>query len=118
MTAKLIDMRERLLDAADLVVDFATLGEYGIEPEPVRECERRTPSPASSAARRGPWASPPARTTRSTTARACPSGSPPSFRVAQPASPASTAATVRRATSSVRAMLSGSRFSGVSVGQW
>ena len=41
MTAKLIDIRERLLDAADLVVDFATLGEYGIEPEPVRRCERR-----------------------------------------------------------------------------
>jgi hypothetical protein len=38
---KLIDIRERLLDAADLVVDFATLGEYGIEPEPVAECERR-----------------------------------------------------------------------------
>jgi hypothetical protein len=42
MTAKLIDIRERLLDAADLVVDFATLGEYGIEPEPARECERRS----------------------------------------------------------------------------
>ena len=41
MTAKIIDIRERLLDAADLVVDFATLGEYGLEPEPVRECERR-----------------------------------------------------------------------------
>jgi hypothetical protein len=38
---KLIDIRERLLDAADLVIDFATLGEYGIEPEPIRECERR-----------------------------------------------------------------------------
>ena len=38
---KLIDIRERLLDAADLVIDFTTLGEYGIEPEPVRECERR-----------------------------------------------------------------------------
>jgi hypothetical protein len=38
---KLIDIRERLLDAADLVIDFATLGEYGVEPEPVRECERR-----------------------------------------------------------------------------
>ena len=66
MTAKLIDIRERLLDAADLVVDFATLGEYGIEPEPVRECER------------GPRASPRAHRTRSTTARARPSGSPPS----------------------------------------
>jgi hypothetical protein len=42
MTAMLIDIRERLLDAADLVVDFATLGEYGIEPEPIRECERRS----------------------------------------------------------------------------
>lgn len=42
MTTKLIDIRERLLDAADLVVDFATLGEYGIEPAPVRDCERRS----------------------------------------------------------------------------
>jgi hypothetical protein len=42
MTAKLIDIRERLLDAADIVVDFATLGEYGIEPVPLRECERRS----------------------------------------------------------------------------
>ena len=49
MTTKLIDIRERLLDAADIVVDFATLGEYGIEPEPIRECERRIPSSASSA---------------------------------------------------------------------
>jgi hypothetical protein len=40
MTAKLISIRERLLDAADLAIDFATLGEYGLEPEPVRECER------------------------------------------------------------------------------
>ena len=51
MTTKLIDIRERLLDAADIVVDLATLGEYGIEPVPVRECERRIPSPASSASR-------------------------------------------------------------------
>ena len=49
MTGKLIDIRERLLDAADVVIDFATLGEYGIEPEPVRECERRTPQLASGA---------------------------------------------------------------------
>jgi hypothetical protein len=35
---KLIDIRERLLDAADVVIDFATLGEYGIEPEPIRDC--------------------------------------------------------------------------------
>jgi hypothetical protein len=47
MTAKIIYLRERLLDAADLVVDFTTLGEYGIEPEPVRECERRSSGLAS-----------------------------------------------------------------------
>lgn len=49
MTAKIIYLRERLLDAADLVVDFTTLGEYGIEPEPVRECERRPSDLASGA---------------------------------------------------------------------
>ncbi|MGA8927691.1 MAG: hypothetical protein WB462_15875 [Solirubrobacterales bacterium] len=46
---KLIDMRDRLLDAADLVVDFATLGEYGIEPEPSRDCEGRPIGLASGA---------------------------------------------------------------------
>ena len=46
---KLIDIRERLLDAADLVVDFATLGEYAIEPEAVAECERRPIGLASGA---------------------------------------------------------------------
>ena len=50
MTRKLIDIRERLLDAADLVVDFATLGEYGIEPEPIAECERRPSGLPSGAA--------------------------------------------------------------------
>jgi hypothetical protein len=39
MTGKLIDIRERLIDAADVVIDFATLGEYGIEPEAPRACE-------------------------------------------------------------------------------
>ena len=34
-------VREQVLDAADLMVDFATLGEYGLEPEPARECEQR-----------------------------------------------------------------------------
>jgi hypothetical protein len=47
---KLIDIRERLLDAADLVVDFATLGEYGIEPEPAAmDCEGRPVALASGA---------------------------------------------------------------------
>ncbi len=32
-------IRERLLDGADLVIDFATLGEYGLEAPPLRECE-------------------------------------------------------------------------------
>ena len=49
LMGKLVDIRERLLDAADLVIDFATLGEYGIEPEPVRDCERRPSGLASGA---------------------------------------------------------------------
>ncbi|MET0730323.1 MAG: hypothetical protein ABWZ03_03945 [Solirubrobacterales bacterium] len=49
MTGKLIDIGERLLDAADLVVDFATLGEFGIEPEPARGGERRPSGLASGA---------------------------------------------------------------------
>jgi hypothetical protein len=42
-------VREHVLDAADLVVDFATLGEYGVEPAPVPECERRPSGLASGA---------------------------------------------------------------------
>jgi hypothetical protein len=49
MTGKLIDIRERLLDAADVVIDFATLGEYGIEPEPLRACESSASGLASGA---------------------------------------------------------------------
>ena len=35
--------RERLEDATDLVIDFATLGEYGLEPveRPAQPCEAR-----------------------------------------------------------------------------
>lgn len=35
--------RERLEDTADLVIDFATLGEYGLEPveRPAQPCEVR-----------------------------------------------------------------------------
>jgi hypothetical protein len=47
MTGMLIDIRERLLDAADVVIDFATLGEYGIEPEPPRACQSRPSGLAS-----------------------------------------------------------------------
>lgn len=31
MKTKITDIRERLCDGADLVIDFATLGEYGYE---------------------------------------------------------------------------------------
>jgi hypothetical protein len=36
-------LTERLADAVDLVIDFATLGEYGLEPpgRPVPSCESR-----------------------------------------------------------------------------
>lgn len=44
----------RAADAADLVIDFATLGEYGLEPVDVRppacESRRRSGSPRSSGA--------------------------------------------------------------------
>lgn len=46
----------RLADAADLLIDFATLGEYGFEPvaKPASNCEARCrpASPASSATNR------------------------------------------------------------------
>jgi hypothetical protein len=52
------EMNERALDAVDLVIDFATLGEYGLEPvdTPVRPCEarRRIGSPRHST---GAWMS-------------------------------------------------------------
>jgi len=37
------EISDRALDAVDLVIDFATLGEYGLEPvdTPVRPCEAR-----------------------------------------------------------------------------
>lgn len=47
----------RLVDAVDLTIDFATLGEYGLEPvdPPVRSCEvrRRGGFPRST----GTWSS-------------------------------------------------------------
>jgi hypothetical protein len=45
----------RLADAADLLIDFATLGEYGLEPvvKPASSCEtRHRCSPASTATTR------------------------------------------------------------------
>ncbi len=42
------DIGDRALDAVDLVIDFATLGEYGMEPvdPPHRPCEGRRRSGA------------------------------------------------------------------------
>src|SRR4249920_1328535 len=44
----------RLADAADLLIDFATLGEYGLEPvaKPATTCETRHRHPNSSATNR------------------------------------------------------------------
>ena len=49
MRRAITDIRERLLDGADLLIDFATLGEYGLEPEKPRECERQPTGLASGA---------------------------------------------------------------------
>ena len=45
---------DRVADAADLIIDFATLGEYGLEPvDPApRSCESRTRRRARSS---GSW---------------------------------------------------------------
>ncbi len=46
----------RLTDAVDLIIDFATLGEYGLEPvaQPPRRCEGRGRSRPTRAPRRAP----------------------------------------------------------------
>ncbi len=41
-------LKERLLDAVDLVIDFATLGEYGLEPVPEAPACRRAACPGTS----------------------------------------------------------------------
>jgi len=50
------NIRTRLANAADLLIDFATLGEYGLEPtaKPASSCEtrHRPASPASATTRR------------------------------------------------------------------
>lgn len=49
-------LTERLADAVDLTIDFATLGEYGLEPvePPARPCESRRRS-ASRTRSTGTW---------------------------------------------------------------
>jgi hypothetical protein len=44
----------RLADAADLLIDFATLGEYGLEPvaKPAPSCETRHRRPLATATNR------------------------------------------------------------------
>jgi hypothetical protein len=48
-------LTERFTDAVDLLIDFATLGEYGLEPagNAAQSCQsRRRPHPARPASRR------------------------------------------------------------------
>jgi hypothetical protein len=50
------NLSQRLAGAVDLVIDFATLGEYGLEPaaRPTPPCEsRRRPRPSQAGTRRG-----------------------------------------------------------------
>lgn len=49
------NISERLAGAVDLLIDFATLGEYGLEPasRPAPACEsRRRPHPSQAGTRR------------------------------------------------------------------
>ncbi len=49
------NLTQRLANAVDLVIDFATLGEYGLEPAagPAPACEsRRRPHPSQAGTRR------------------------------------------------------------------
>ena len=48
------NLTARLTDAADLLIDFATLGEYGLEPvaKPAPSCETRHRQPVSPAPNR------------------------------------------------------------------
>jgi len=50
MTNAFTTLRERLYDGADLLIDFATLGEYGFEPV-AAECR---PEPCAPARTHGP----------------------------------------------------------------
>jgi hypothetical protein len=50
------NISQRLADAFDLLIDFATLGEYGLEPaaRPAPACESRgRPHPSQAGTRRG-----------------------------------------------------------------
>jgi hypothetical protein len=51
-----INLSDRLADAVDLLIDFVTLGEYGLEPavRPAPACgSRRRPHPSQAGTRRG-----------------------------------------------------------------
>jgi hypothetical protein len=51
-------LTDRLADAIDLTIDFATLGEYGLETvePPARACEARHRTPARTRRSTGTWA--------------------------------------------------------------
>jgi hypothetical protein len=51
------EIGDRMVDAVDLVIDFATLGEYGLEPVdlPPRSCEGRRRSAAPRRRSTGSW---------------------------------------------------------------
>ncbi|HEX2359556.1 MAG TPA: hypothetical protein VHH72_07040 [Solirubrobacterales bacterium] len=46
MSKAIREFRERLLDGADLLIDFATLGEYGLEPVDAANCRPERCAPA------------------------------------------------------------------------
>lgn len=52
-------LTERLADAVDLLIDFATLGEYGLEPSarPVATCQARRRGAAAPASLSAPRSS-------------------------------------------------------------
>jgi len=54
---KKTSITHQVADAVDLAIDFATLGEYGLEPvgSPTRSCEGRSRTRASRST--GSWAS-------------------------------------------------------------
>jgi hypothetical protein len=53
------NLSDQIADAADLVIDFATLGEYGLEPagRPAQPCEGRRRSSMTPRRSTGAWSS-------------------------------------------------------------
>ena len=87
MKTKITDIRERLCDGADLVIDFATLGEYGY---------RGRRQPASAARERGAPGRARCLPTARADASARPAASAAAPRLAPPREPAVSAAAYLR----------------------